>query len=306
MQAGVKDRIARWGRQATASQLGNPGIQVWVDPESDSVVGYRQVGQGAVTVGDPIGPLGEWPGVIQRFERQFQRVTWFGISEDFPVGHRLAMPLGFETQASATDWAQILKQRSGLRYQIRRSVKKGVCVIEVDPWVDLTACLASWRSQKMPWRLYFMTDPEIVSHRSSRRAWAAVYHHAVVGYLVASPVPNQRYWLFEQWIRDPKAPNGVIEQLVDAAIAGLPDGAFFTMGLCPFSVSPILPESRVSRGILGVCRVLLKPVYRCASLTRFKLKFQFPVHRRIRLAFSRYRYMPLCFVDVILAFIIKP
>jgi phosphatidylglycerol lysyltransferase len=69
-----------------------------------------------------------------------------------------------------------------------------------------------------------------------------------VGFLSAIPVYARPGWLFEDFLRDPGAPNGTVELLVDAgmraaAAEGLP---YVTLGLVPLSgeVSPWLRAAR--------------------------------------------------------------
>jgi phosphatidylglycerol lysyltransferase len=78
-----------------------------------------------------------------------------------------------------------------------------------------------------------------------RRVFVAERAGRPVGFLVASPVPDRRGWLTEQFVRAQDAPNGTAEAMVDAAFrAAAAEGlAYLTMGLSALSrLGPAGPE----------------------------------------------------------------
>lgn len=293
----------------------NPGVSHWINTDGDTLIGYRRIGTGAVVVGDPIGPPTKWPQIVTQFESQFDRVTWFGASEQFakiapPFSGRCRVPIGFQTVVDPHQWARIKTENADIRYQIGRSRRKGIIVRRATPsdGPPIQRCLAEWQHTKSPIKLYFMTDPEIAIHPDTRPVWIAEQDRTIQGYLVASPIPFRNGWLLEQWVRSPTAPNGVIEHMVDHAITELHQrGALYvTMGLCPLTPSPNKPTSFSIQCLFATARLATSWFYRPRSLTRFKLKFGFPSHEPIYAVFSGTFTMPRSAIDTLLAFMTAP
>jgi len=305
----LRSHVQRWGSNATCWQIFNPGIRHWVDTETDTLVGYRQFGRGAVAVGDPIGPPDRWEIAARKFESGFKRVVWFGASVGFASHCPMHIPLGFQTVIDPRAWTELKQRNATIRYQINRSKNKGVMISRPDPHVAtprIIECLREWQAAKFPIKLYFMTDPGIAADIGQRSIWIAEQAGQLQGYLIASPIPQQQGWLFEQWVRRPGAPNGIIEQLIDTALTELHDAKYATMGLCPLTQSPQLPLGLGHRILFKAARTLVSPFYRTHSLTQFKLKFGFPIHEPIYAAFSHPGTMIHSGVDAALAFIIAP
>ncbi len=249
------------------------------------------------------------------FERTHRRTVWFGASDALSkqmtedLAH-IRIPIGFQTVVNPIDWEEIKSHNGPMRYQISRSVRKNVTIRVSAPsdFNPIHRCLDEWKSSKSPFKLYFMTDPDIALHPNHRKLWLAEQNGQLQGYLIASPIPQKKGWLLEQWVRKPTAPNGVIEQLVDHAITqlGMEGARYITMGLCPLTPSPLLPLSATERGLFAMGRFATSWFYKSYSLTRFKLKFGFPIHEPIYASFSRARTLPLSCVDTVLAFMVRP
>lgn len=279
------------------------------------MIGFRRFGNGAVVVGDPIGPPGDWKTAITDFEKTAHRTVWFGTSDRAAtlafqeLGHP-QIPIGFQTVITPEDWPQLKSKNRLIRYQISRSTRKNVIIREgtFTDFPQIRQCLNEWQSSKAPLKLYFMTDPDIALEHAHRRLWVAEQHGVLQGYLVASPIPQKKGWLLEQWVRKPSAPNGVIEQLVDHAITqlGITGAQYITMGLCPLTPSPLLPLSNSQRSLFMLGRWATSWFYNSHSLTQFKLKFGFPIHEPIYASFSQKRSIPMSCIDTVLAFVVRP
>lgn len=309
------DVIRRWGANATCWQIFNPGVRRWMDSKTKTLIGFRRILGGTVVVGDPIGPPESLLETVNKFETLMGRVVYFGTSLD--TYHRLqttqrhvGMPIGFQTVLIPSQWNRIKNQKSSLAYQIRRSHHKGTVVRPAagSDFIQIKECVEKWQSQKKPLKLYFMTDPQIAIHSEGRRQWIAKNGDRIVGTLVATPIPAENGWLLEQWIRHPDAPNGTIEHIIDEAISQLYlEGAQrITMGLCPLAESVHHPLPAIHKFTFTIGKIATAWFYRPTSLTKFKLKFMFPLHEPIYAVFSSKWTLPLSFFDISLAFMIPP
>ncbi|NDC82196.1 DUF2156 domain-containing protein [bacterium] len=307
--------VKKWGHNVTCWQVFNPGISHWISADSETLIGYRAVGSGAVVVGEPIGPPDVQVNEALCFESLFNRVTWFGASTTFsqkfrPLHPRTHLPIGFQTMIRGDQWDGVLSTSASLRYQLRRATAKGVQIRRFvgSDLTQISRVLSQWKTCKFPINLYFMTDPDIALHPDSRVVWVAHINEALVGYLISSPVPHRPGWLLEQWVRAPDAPNGTIELLVHTAIRELTTGTTHTvtMGLCPLMVSPQLSPIRLERCLYRLGRMATRAFYDAESLTQFKLKFRFPDHERLwAITTSGWKLIP-CHIDVLLAFMTRP
>jgi phosphatidylglycerol lysyltransferase len=83
----------------------------------------------------------------------------------------------------------------------------------------------------------FLVEVHAFEHLDERRCFVAERAGHVVGFLAAVPVYARGGWLFEDLLRDPSAPNGTAELLVDAAMrAAAAEGSrYATLGLVPLA-----------------------------------------------------------------------
>jgi phosphatidylglycerol lysyltransferase len=246
-----------------------------------------------VVAGAPVCPEARLLAVVEEFgaaaRAARQRVCYFGAGERLeqrlaPTGRWSAASLGAQPSWDPVHWPAIVRRRSSLRAQLNRARNKSVRVVE---WVRvpesdharLRACLAEWLDHRGLPPLHFLVEPETLGQLEDRRLYVATRHEAVVGFLVASPVPARGGWLIEQIIRGHLAPNGTAELLVDAAIRSLADSGarYVTLGLSPLSRHSGFDDRRMPswlRLVLRGVRAHARRFYDFEGLDRFKSKFE--------------------------------
>lgn len=284
--------VLAYGWNATAYQIVNPGISLWFAPGGDAVVGYVRAQHSRVVAGAPVCPHERLPAVIAEFEAECaaegERTMYFGAEErlddalrDSPSHSKVL--LGAQPAWDPHDWPDIVARRASLRAQLNRARNKGVVVRErqaLDAGDDpaLRRTLDEWLHTRGLPPLHFLVEPETLSRMWDRRLFVAERGAEVVGFLVASPVPERHGWLVEQIVRGRGAPNGTNELLVDAAMRTLAaDGtAYVTLGLSPLS-SHIFDAPEVNplwlRYLLRWVRAHGRRFYNFEGLDRFKSKF---------------------------------
>ncbi|MGE3275277.1 MAG: phosphatidylglycerol lysyltransferase domain-containing protein [Vicinamibacterales bacterium] len=244
--------VRSYGWNTNVYQILNPGLRYWFDPERPAAVAYAEAGRWRVVAGAPVCQGDDLPGVVSRFERDAaaarRRVCYFGAEE-----RMAAVCLGAPTHAGVlvgaqpmwdpADWPRVLRAKASLRAQLARARHKQVTI---EHWnhrsrrtvAEIGECLIDWLEAKRMPALGFMTTPWTLGHLRDRQVHVARRADGrVVGFLLASPVPARRGWLFEQVVRRPGAPNGTAELLVDAGFrqAAEHGAAFVTLGLAPLS-----------------------------------------------------------------------
>lgn len=285
--------VLRYGWNATAYQIVNPGFAHWFSHDGDAVVGYVRRAGTRIVAGAPICAPDRLEDIARAFEHEAaaagDRVCYFGAGERFETrwaagGHRSAVRLGAQPSWDPSGWPAILATRPSLRAQLNRARNKGVVI---EPWTTeratgaapLRRCLEEWLAARPLPPLHFLVEPETLARLECRRVLVAERAGTPVAFLVASPVPARHGWLIEQIVRGRRAPNGTAELLIDAAMRTLAaDGArYVTLGLAPLSRHGCADNRAAPlwlRGTLRWVRAHGRRFYNFEGLDRFKAKFQ--------------------------------
>lgn len=290
----ARQLVLRWGWNATAYQILNPGIAWWFGLNGAAVVGYVVQSGVRVVAGAPICDPNRLPQAVREFERDAlqckQRVTYFGAAERLHAllqddSNYCTVVMGAQPVWNPRGWNQIIAQTSSLRAQISRARNKGLTVEEWPPEpataTQLRPMLHLWLKTRHLPPLKFLSHPQILDDLGDRRVFVARLGAENVGYAIASPVPARCGWLLEQVVRAPQAPNGVAELLIDAAVrrCALEDCAYFTLGLVPLSRHVALRSEGTCnpvwlRVFLNWARAHGRRFYNFGGLEAFKSKFR--------------------------------
>jgi phosphatidylglycerol lysyltransferase len=285
--------VLEYGWNATAYQILNPGITLWFSRDGDAAVGFVSCAGTRVVAGAPVCRPDRLPEVIEEFSAASaavgERVCYFGAGARLeqllvPTGRWSAASLGAQPSWDPRGWPSIVARRASLRAQLNRARNKGVAVTEWDTdrardSSDLRRCLAEWLAERRLPPLHFLVEPDTLGRLEDRRVFVATHGSAVVGFLLASPVPARAGWLVEQIIRGRHAPNGTTELMLDAAMRSLAaSGArYVTLGLAPLSHHSHFDRRRMPLWLqLGLAWVRAhgRRFYNFEGLDRFKAKFE--------------------------------
>jgi phosphatidylglycerol lysyltransferase len=289
----ARSLILRYGWNATAYQLLNPGIALWFSARDDGVVGFVRHRKTRVVGGAPVCDLARLEAVAAEFaddaRAQGERVCYFGAGDRLETAYSNSpdwsrVLLGGQPVWDPHDWAAAVERRSSLRAQFNRARNKRVRVVEwpakkAENHPALRRCLSEWLATRHLPPLHFMVEPETLGFLGDRRIFVAEkMGTGVVGFTVVSPVPARNGWLVEQIIRGHGAPNGTAELLIDTAMRALAaDGATYaTLGLAPLSQCVALPRLRQPlwlRATLRWVRLHGRRFYNFDGLDAFKSKF---------------------------------
>jgi phosphatidylglycerol lysyltransferase len=142
----------------------------------------------------------------------------------------------------------------------------------------------------------FLVDVQPFHFAVERRYFVAEREGALVGFLAAVPIYGRNGWLLEDFLRDPHAPNGTSELIIDAAMRALGDegSRYVTLGLAPLA-GPV-------RGWLRAARTLSAALYDFEGLRAFKAKLQPHAWEPIYLAHPPRSSSHVALVDALAAF----
>lgn len=253
-QRAVRDLVMRFGWNATAYQILNPGIDHWFAPDCQAVVGYVRKGRWWLIAGAPVCKIDDLNTVTSQLERaaadQGCRVCYVcaagrlrDLFDGSPTHHTLT--IGAEPVWDPRTWPTIVAGRPSLRAQFNRARNKGVTV---EPLQDIDAVargqlhrvLAEWLGRHGLPPMHFLVEPNVLAgEMADRELLVARRDGEPVAFLVASPVAARRGYLIEEIARGQNAPNGTAELLIDAAMAHLADrgATYVTLGLVALSTN---------------------------------------------------------------------
>ncbi len=289
----ARELILRYGWNATAYQIINPGIELWFSSDFEAVVGFVRAHNTLVVAGAPVCARERLADVAMEFEQaarsQRKRVCYFGAEGRLESVYRGASThsmvlLGAQPAWLPRNWREIISRHASLRAQFNRARNKSVSVSE---WPSSQAtghsalqdCLQEWLATRGLPPMHFLVEPQTLERLADRRVFVAERNGQIAGFLIASPVPRRNGWLIEQIIRGSGAPNGTAELMIDAAVRAMAeeDCDFVTLGLSPLSRRAAIPLDENPfwlRCMLSWVRAHGKRFYNFDGLDAFKTKFQ--------------------------------
>ncbi|MDX1931966.1 MAG: DUF2156 domain-containing protein [Capsulimonadales bacterium] len=323
--ARARDLALRYGWNATAFQVVNPGIRHWFSPDREAVVGYVERQRVRVVAGAPICAEERLPDVLDAFEEQARRaghsVCYFGAAGrvmsligDCP-GYSTVL-LGAQPVWNPARWSEIIAGHASLRAQVARARNKGVTTEEWPPCrvrehPGLRRVLDEWLSTRPLPPLHFLIEPETLSYPEGRRVFVALKEGTPIGFVNCSPVPARSGWLTEQFVRGHNAPNGTVELLLDTAVRAVAadDARYLTMGLVPLS-DRNWDATRINplwlRLVLTWVRAHGRRFYHFDGLERFKAKFHPETWETIYAVSNEPRFTPRTLYAIAHAFSQRP
>jgi phosphatidylglycerol lysyltransferase len=289
----VRELVLRYGWNTTAYQILNPGISHWFAAAGDAVLGYVQHFGARIVAGAPVCAQVRLAEVAAEFERDSAtdgwRVCYFCAESRLETvlrdseRHSLVL-LGAQPTWQPARWPRIFERHTSLKAQLNRARNKAVMVSE---WPTdrasrepaLLRCLREWLDTRAFPTLHFLVEPMTLERLYDRRIFVAERRGEVIGFVVASPVPQRHGWLIEQIIRGRGAVNGTSELMIDTAVRAMAaSGAeFVTLGLSPLSRRAAIelePNPLWLRVLLAWVRAHGRRFYNFDGLDAFKAKFQ--------------------------------
>lgn len=277
--ARAQDIARAHGWNATSFQTLGRGFSYLF--HDDGYVAYVDTGAAWVAAGAPVSTDAALASGVVAFiaaaRAAGRRSCFFGVERrllEAAGGALDSVLVGEQPVWSPLDWVDSLKAHPSLREQVRRARAKGVAVrhmTDADASVlhdDLRRLLGRWLATRaMPPMGFLVAVPNAFEAVDGQR-FVAFRGDAIVGVACVIPVPGRNGWFLEHLLRDPDAPNGTVELLVDAVMRWAADNGstWLTLGLAPLSGD--LPRP------LRIARERLGWLYDFEGLRRFKEKLR--------------------------------
>ncbi len=271
--------VRRHGWNATAFQVLGPGFRYFLC--EDGCVAYVDTGSAWVAAGAPIASADELAAVARAFfdaaRRAGRRACFFGTEDRFV--HRThsftrSIWMGEQAVWDPREWERTLGQSASLREQLRRARAKGVTVrpvsrdeLEAGPLArEARELMERWLATRAMPAMGFLV--ELGATSEERRDFVAERAGHVVGIAQVIPVPRRGGWFVEHLLRDPRAPNGTVETLLDTVMrwANAQGSTWLTLGLAPLAGDAPWP--------LRFARRSVPFLYDFEGLRRFRAKLR--------------------------------
>lgn len=306
----VLELVSRHGWNATAFQTLESGYRYFFFGR-DACVAYVDTGGAWVAAGAPIAKPEELERAVAAFVQAARaagrRACFFATEQRLhaSTGEALrSLIIGEQPSWDPRAWPAILARHRSLREQLRRSRKKGVTVrllepaeLERGPTHEQLARIAErWLSSRAMAPMGFLVRLEPFAFPDRRRCFVAEVDGRVVAFAGVIPVPLRRGWFLEDLARDPSAPNGTSELLVDAVMrwAMLEGCTWLTLGLAPLAGD--LP------GWLRFVRHMSGALYDFEGLEAYKAKLRPSAWSPIFLSYPASQSLILAVIDALAAF----
>jgi phosphatidylglycerol lysyltransferase len=275
----VLELLRRHGWNATSFQSLEPEFCYWFDGD-DAAVAYFDTGGAWVVAGPPIAPEERLASSARRFARHAaahgKRVAFFAVEERFLRGIEMrSIVIGQQPAWNALQWPERHRGHRRFKEQLRRARAKGVTVERLDADAVQSQPVRSaieqlidrWRSSRAMPPMTFLVELSPFGFAGERRYYVARVREELMGVLVAVPVYQRDGWFFENILRDPQAPNGTTESLVNAAMLDVAasGASYVTLGL-----APLAGEERWLR----ITRAAMQGFYNFEGLYAFKAKLR--------------------------------
>lgn len=222
-----------------------------INATRDAFIMYGVTGQSWVAMGDPVGPVAEWPELIWQFHRK--ALNFADHTVFYQVGHNhlhwyldiglSALKLGEEARVPLTDFSLDGSPRKTLRY-IQRKLTRAGCTFEMVPPAQVNRLLEALQAISNAWlaekntrekgfslgfftAAYLNQNPlALVRHQGRPVAFANIWQSAA-----------QEELSLDLMRHLPDAPNGVMEYLfVELMLWGQRQGfRWFNLGMAPLS-----------------------------------------------------------------------
>ncbi len=299
--------LRKYGWNATSFQILDTGFEYWFDGD-DACVAYVDTGGAWVVAGAPITELSRLEAVAANFaaaaRRHQRRCLFFAVEPRLASATTLSLlHIGEQPLWDASKWSATIQRTASVRQQLARARHKKVTHRAISseevaggPARDaIDALIRRWLDERRLAPMSFLVGRQPFRFVNEHRYWIAEREGAVVGFLDAVPVFARRGWLFQSFIRDPLAPNGTVELLIDTAMRTVAaEGCrHVTLGLAPLAAA---------QGWLRLTRDLSKALYDFGGLHSFKAKLRPTAWDPIYLAYPRGTSRTLALYDALVAF----
>lgn len=297
------DYIREFGDCASDAIL-DPRCKHFTTPEVEGIIGYKFIGDCAVSYGDPICPEKNKAKLAEAFtrfcEEQDKNIIFVVATKDF-------LKKSFDDSIHAyIEFGKMLyidplddpRNKSGryacaLRNKIKHAQRDGVLVkeyTELDPKLEeaIEKASQSWLDRRKGLQVY-ISPVRVFDDRKGKRWFYATKDGAIIGVIVLEEIKSKKGWHLNRLMTTENVPGGTPELLLISAIEALQkeDCHYFAFGQAPSSqLDEIQGFGKLTTFITKQIYKIAKKILRIEGRLDFWDKF-FPKADPSYLLFSR-------------------
>lgn len=214
--------VKRLGCPASTILL-NSNCQIFRIPEVDGIIGYQQVKNCAVVIGDPICLPQDIPKLTEAFQLHCKNnhlsTIYFLVSHSFALW---AIQNGCDTLIQSGEELIIdpstFQTRQKLRWKINQSIHHGVVIKEYTNFdheleSEMKNTIDTWLKANHKPQIH-LGDLNFFLNGAEKRIFYAMQNNEIIGLLKLSPIDRFRGWVLNSFLAISKAPVGTTEHLV--------------------------------------------------------------------------------------------
>jgi lysylphosphatidylglycerol synthetase-like protein (DUF2156 family) len=259
---------------SVVKRLGNPESTILLNsscsmfqiPQVDGIIGYHQIGNSAIVIGDPIC----LPQDVAEFTKAFHlhcqtqhlKVVYFLVHQDFAQwavnnGYRTLIQVGEELSINPSNF----QKRQKLRWKVNQAIKDGVTVNEykkmdaaLEEQIKIT--IDTWQKEKSGPQMHLGCID--LSNMTVNRIFYAQKEDKIVGLIFLSPLDRMQGWTVSSYLALLDAPVGTTEHLMCTALDSLSNEN------CHFLCLGIASGNKLGevRGLSFVAKILANFVFK--------------------------------------------
>lgn len=218
--------VKRLGNPVSTTLLHSP-CSVFQIPQVDGAIGYHQVGNCAVVIGDPICLPQDIEELTKAFHLHCQecdlKTVYLLAYQDFAHwsinnGFHILIQVGSELSINPINY----QKKHNVRRKVNYSIKHGVDVKEYknfDPLLEnqMQNTIDSWLKQRRGPQIH-LGNINLFNREGERRIFYAQQNDKIIGVLLLTPVDRFPGWVVNSFLALLDAPLGTTEHLISSTI----------------------------------------------------------------------------------------
>lgn len=240
--ATLRDEISEFQKPASLAtivkRLGNPEsttllhspCDVFQISHVDGAIGYYQVGNCAIVIGDPIclpHDIAELTDAFHRYcEKYDLKIIYFLACHDFAHwlinnGYRTLIQVGSELSINPIHF----QKKQKLRWKVNQSIQSGVQIREYkdfDPSLEnqMKNTIHSWLKHRRGPQIH-LGSINFFNSDAEKRIFYAQQKSKIIGVLMLTPLDRFQGWVLSSCLTIEDAPVGITEHLMCSVIDSL-------------------------------------------------------------------------------------
>ena len=221
--------VKRLGNPISTTLLHSP-CKVFQIPQIDGAIGYHQVGNCTVAIGDPICLPQDIAELTKAFHLHCQecdlKTVYLLAHHDFAhwaINNdcRTLIQVGSELNIDPTNF----RTKKKLRWQIKQSIQQEVEIQEYktfDPVLEdqMKNTIRTWLNQRRGAQIH-LGNIDFFNHDAEKRIFYAHKKGKIIGVLLLRPIDRSQGWVMNFYLALSDAPVGTTEHLICSTINSL-------------------------------------------------------------------------------------